>query len=1127
MLEIVGSRRPSPRERALLEAPWELLWFDGRYLAADVSIGYTPLRRIGERKTVRGSRPGSLSVLFMAAAAAGEAELDFEDEEALILRETDGLGIDLFVEETGTAKELGLRAVRLGADPAHALHIVHLICHGTNVPEPLLLLEDETGDAARTSTAELLDALGERGRELGLLFVSACSTAASGGFTREQDSLALGLTRAGFPAVLGWAASVFDDSATRFAAALYERIGRGDATLERAVSQARRALLDRADPHWHLARLFLGSRGGGKLAEPAGPRRKGLPIHGGFLGDDRRSPVAGPEVFVGRRRLLQRCVRVLRKRERAGVLLQGFGQNGKSSLAARIVDRMSEHEAVVMYGRFDAINVIRAIKDKLGARVEGWYQRWSGVTDADLEPALRDLLDGHLSERSGNRPMLLVLDDFEQLLEDPPNHSRVRAPYRATVAAILQAFRHADTRSRLLVTSRFRFRIADKDGRELSDALELVPVGGFSIREAAKRTRREPPPPQGQTDLRPRCAAASRGNPALLALLLKRASADYDGCVQVLAQIEALEEHSFGVDDEEFLELLRRTAVSDLLRSLGEDEHELFARSLLFDSPLPFAALSVLEQAGSGCRGDAERLLALGVWEEGRDLADTGERSFAVNGLIRGIALRQEIEASAEVRREVAAGLVELISERWAMIGRDTEDPSKARAGFLVVELASQLGEWEAVRTFGRLALAWARRTMASLEVQGFAKRLIEQLEEAGVSPEPRLLGDVALIHRHSGEGKFYHRCLERALSFACTENKLLAAEDQAALHLQMARSHLRRGELAFAEAHLAQGREVLVGGAFDRQRAAFDGVRADILQVRGELDEALRIRREELLPVYARLGEVREWAVTMSKVADILQAKGELDEALRIRREEQLPIYERLGDVRSRAVTMSKVADILQVRGELGEALRIRCEEELPVYRRLGDVREQAMTLGKVADILRARGELDEALRILREEELPVYERLGDVRSRAATMGAVAYILRTKGELDEALRIHQIEQLPVFERLGDVRSRAVTMGKVADILQARGELGEAVRIRRQEELPVYERVGDVRELLVGRTNLALTLVQRGRKEDSSEVEELLALALRDARRLRLPEAQQIEQLIRHLGGDPDRPPFA
>ena len=45
-----------------------------------------------------------------------------------------------------------------------------------------------------------------------------------------------------------------------------------------------------------------------------------------------------------------------------------------------------------------------------------------------------------------------------------------------------------------------------------------------------------------------------------------------------------------------------------------------------------------------------------------------------------------------------------------------------------------------------------------------------------------------------------------------------------------------------------------------------------------------------EELPVFGRLGDVREAAVTRAKIADVLQARGELDEALRVYREEVLP---------------------------------------------------------------------------------------------------------------------------------------------------------------------------------------------------------------------------------------------
>jgi len=259
-----------------------------------------------------------------------------------------------------------------------------------------------------------------------------------------------------------------------------------------------------------------------------------------------------------------------------------------------------------------------------------------------------------------------------------------------------------------------------------------------------------------------------------------------------------------------------------------------------------------------------------------------------------------------------------------------------------------------------------------------------------------------------------------------------------------------------------------------------------------------------------------------LDELATLYEDLGEWDKALRIRREEELPVYERLGDVRSAAITQGQIADLLQARGELDAALRIRREEELPVYERLGDVRAAAVTQGKIADVLQARGELDAALRIRREEELPVYERLGDVREVAITQGKVADVLQAQGELDAALRIRREEALPVFERLGDVREVAITQGKIADVLQARGELDAALRIRREEALPVFERLGDVHSLLITRANIALALLQRAADGDRVEANTLLCEALADARRLRIPETETIERMLAEQGMDCD-----
>ncbi|MCX7099390.1 MAG: hypothetical protein NTV43_15955 [Methylococcales bacterium] len=301
---------------------------------------------------------------------------------------------------------------------------------------------------------------------------------------------------------------------------------------------------------------------------------------------------------------------------------------------------------------------------------------------------------------------------------------------------------------------------------------------------------------------------------------------------------------------------------------------------------------------------------------------------------------------------------------------------------------------------------------------------------------------------------------------------------------------------------------------------AVTKGKIADVLQSRGELDEALRIRREEQLPVYEALGDKHSIAVTMGKIADVLHARGEWDEALRIRCEVELPVYEALGDRREKAITMGKIAYVLQKRGEWDEALRIRRAEQLPVYEALGDKREKALTMGQIADVLQARGEWDEALRICREEELPVYVALGDKRSIAITKGKIAEVLQARGEWDEALRIRREEVLPVFEALGEKRLIAITMGYIADVLQVRGEWDEALRIRREEELPVYVALGDKLSLLIGQVELAQLLQTLNPQQHATEIRQLLTTALNSAIALQIPEQEIIKERLQAL--DPD-----
>jgi len=329
-----------------------------------------------------------------------------------------------------------------------------------------------------------------------------------------------------------------------------------------------------------------------------------------------------------------------------------------------------------------------------------------------------------------------------------------------------------------------------------------------------------------------------------------------------------------------------------------------------------------------------------------------------------------------------------------------------------------------------------------------------------------------------------------------------------------------------WTESHACAERALRIYQAANNRRGAAValGRIADVLQARGELDDALRIRRERQLPIFDRLSDARGRAYTLGKIADILEIRGDWDEALRIRRDEELPAYIRFGDEHTQAVALAKIADILARRGDPDEARRIHQDEVSPLFERLGSSRDRAITLAKIAGSDRARGNQEGALRILRDDVLPIFQRLGDVRSQAVTLGQIAEILQAKGELDEALRVFRDESLAIFRRVGDERACALTWGRIAYILQTQGELDEAIRIRRDEELPVYSRLGDLHGQLDSEANIALMHLSRAADgpagaPERAAAEALLCQSLAYARQLGIPAAiESIEGIIAKHG---------
>jgi hypothetical protein len=154
-----------------------------------------------------------------------------------------------------------------------------------------------------------------------------------------------------------------------------------------------------------------------------------------------------------------------------------------------------------------------------------------------------------------------------------------------------------------------------------------------------------------------------------------------------------------------------------------------------------------------------------------------------------------------------------------------------------------------------------------------------------------------------------------------------------------------------------------------------------------------------------------------MGQIADILQQRGETDEALRIRQEEELPVYERLGDVHSRAVTMGQIADILQQRGETDEALRIYTDEYMPMARLAQDMDLIAHSCFSCAQLRLNRGGLQKGEAQMIADELAESYRLNQQLQRVDGIAIV-------GALLDALTAAGCDEIFVDKASGKLASR-------------------------------------------------------------------------------------------------------
>jgi len=989
-LELRIDDADQPLATAFLECPWELLANEKGHLVLEKSR-LQVVRRIGEPEPAPAPSTHRLSTVFMAAAPGGRDNLFYETEEAAILSATEKTGLDLIPEESGNLDQLV-------ACIAHhePVDVVHLSCHGTNEPEPVLLLEDARGNPEPVGAERLTEALIDKPPRL--IFISACQTASPGAVL---GSLACELTDSGFPAVLGWSGSVGDSSASEFAAGLYQRLAQ-KTDLIAAVAGARRALTAR-NKYWSLARLYLGPEGGAaRRAVDQGYRA--------FLNaKDQEIQVASGAELVGRRRQLQAILAHIQTPDQwAGVLIHGMGGLGKSSLAARVANRLTDHRAVIVFKRYAAADIIWALKHFTGS------DRVAEILDAagptNLQNGLMKVLEGPCKDKHGeDRPVLLIIDDLERVLESDKNPVKVKTEAGEALRAVIGAFSLADTRSRLLITSRYTFTLplGDKDLAQSLLAIQLPPMSDHESRKQALAKARTGtgslPMPAVQ-----RIRAATKGNPRLQNLLFTVGTESLEALDPLIDQMEHYLRSGELPTDDDLRDELENLILEKLLGYLSENEHTLLRTSLLFAVPVPLNLFDLLAREMAPAKPNeavGARLLGFGLWARYTDLCDRDTTAVACSELVRPL-----LEPLSESEAKAIAGIVldELVTA-WGGV----ESPARPRvADTQLVRLAMLEDRLDILAVNGADAVSWLFEQDRTREAAMTGKHVITALEEAEVPVSGELL-------RQTGK----------------------------ALH--------RFGETRVAETYLAQAVAIM---ASEDNREEIDTFLlidyGDLLIDLGKLEQASACFREAATTLEQE-GRSREAAIAIGYSARIETSRGEVEAALALH-EEQVKIFEALEDKRSRAVTLGDIARIKASKGEVEGALALH-EERLAVYEALEDKRSRAVTLGDIARIKASKGEVEAAL-ALQEERLAVNNSLGDLDGIAIALWDIAILKHSLERYEESLE-HLVQSYKISLQLGRLDAICGVGREIGVYLCQAGQVEQAIPIL-ERSLEGYQRLG-------------------------------------------------------------------
>ncbi len=1049
-------------DKKLAHLPWEVLHDGEDFLVKRVNPMVLPLRWIEKETEPFSVEARQLRVLFMATDPEDvQPKLEFEQEEARILADTRDFAVDLRVEESGCVSELG----KVWSRYFNEFDVFHLTGHASIKDEapytPYFITETEIGERHETTAAELAEVF--RFRFPKLVFLSGCRTgqAADKG---AVPSMAEALIEQGARAVLSWGRPVEDRTATAAAAHLYGKLAAGYELAE-ALASTYQQLFQQNVRDWHLLRLYVQGECPGALVDVLGdvPPSAPEPAYQQFLDPDTQLVrVAKPSEFVGRRRTLQRCLKEIRTH--LGVLIHGLGGVGKSTVTARLLERMVGYHRLVNFRQLDEDKLLKTLAEQCTS------ERGHEILNGKLP--LMQRLTKFFTEglNTKEQRFAFVLDDFEANLELRNGVYVLQPQVVDVLLALLKAMQNSQLPHKVIITCRYNFTLSELNHRLYREPLGAL--GGADLIKKYNRLNSFNGSWQFQPDL-PECAKqAADGNPRLLEWLdqiLQNSpkSPEAERGVEMILQKMADKEKEFREDI--LAQVLLKQQTPALRQMLG--------KLLVYELPVPLAAISPICEDISSWESHIQRAEFLGLLEV--TLTNNTERLYRVPRILSPLLEFPENPKGKELYKQAAQILYRL----WWEVEGATE------AQKLEIHRLGLLGkDEEIVVKIGNSLAGHLRNQSRFREAIHLCKSTLE------ITKNHNILREMAICEHQMGE-------VDRALNYYQQALNLCPAEDEqelASIYHCLGVLKANKGEVDEAIALYNLSLEIFER-IDDVQSKATTLHQLGILYAnKGEVDEAIALYNLSL-ERFERIGNVQGKAATLHCLAGIYTDKGEIQQAIALYNQ-SLEIKEEIGDVQAKAATLNCLAGIYANKGEVEQAFALY-NQSLEIFERIGYVQGKASTLHNLGYIYADKGDVDEAI-ALYNLSLEIEEDIGNVKGKAATLHQLGIIYTNKGDVDEAIALFN-QSLEINERIGNVQTKAATLNNLAYIYANKGKVEQAIALFNQS-LEINERIGNVQTKAATLHNLAGIYANKG------DVDEAIAL---------FNQSLQIFERIGHIQG--------